>query len=136
MSILSDLFNKKITFNQAATEGATWFSAILTHAPAAVQADVASGLSDFKQAASDAAGLADTALGSILSTGTLAVEAAANAAINSALGPFGGVLTPVVDAGITSVTNALHAEIDAVAAQVRAKIVTPAPAPVLAHEGS
>ena len=117
MSILSDLFNKKITFNQAATEGATWFSAILTHAPAAVQADVASGLSDFKQAAS----------GSILSTGTLAVEAAANTAITSALGPLGGVLTPVVDAGITSVTNALHAEIDAVAAQVRAKIVTPAP---------
>lgn len=129
MSVLSLLFSGKITFSQAVTEGETWFSTLLGKAPAAIQADVATGLSDFKQAASDAVSLADTMLGPILSTATLTVEAAANTAITAALGPLASQLTPAIDSGITSVTNALHAEIDAVAAQIRAKIVSPAPQP-------
>lgn len=130
MSILTDLLQKKISFSQAVSQGEAWFSSILTHAPSAVQSDVAAGLSDFKQAASDAVALADTALGPILVVGTTTVEAAANTAITAAVGPaLSAALTPAVDAGITSVTNALHAEIDAVAAQIRSKLVTPVATP-------
>ena len=66
MSIISQLFSGKITFSQAESQAETWFSTILSKAPASVQGDVATGLSDLKQAASDAVGLADTALGGIL----------------------------------------------------------------------
>ena len=130
MSILSQLFSGKITFSQAITEGQQWFDAILAKSPAAVQSDVAQGLSDFKQAASNAVALADTALGPILAVGTTAVEAAANTALTAATGGLAVPLTPIMDSGITQVVNALHAEIDAVAAQVRAKLTgTPAASP-------
>ena len=126
MSILSQLFEHKITFSQAITEGESWFNNILTHAPAVVQADVAQALSDFKQAASNAIALADTSLGPILAVATTAIEAAANTALTSATAGAAAPLIPIVDSGISQVVNALHAEIDAVAAQVRAKIATPA----------
>ncbi|MGZ5183591.1 MAG: hypothetical protein ACXWCO_00665 [Caldimonas sp.] len=126
MSILSQLLNRKITFDQAVQEAAQWFDALLAHAPAPIQQGVSQALSDFKQAAGNAVALADTALGPILATANLAVNVAVNTAINTAVGPAaGGQLTPAVDAGIDSIVNALHAEIDAVAAAVRAKLVTP-----------
>ena len=128
MSILSQLFAKKITFGQAVSQGEQWFSTILSKAPGAVQADVASGLSDFKQAASSAVALADTQLGPILATGTTIVESAANTALTSAIGPAAGLVTPAVDAGITSVMNALHAELDAVEAKFRSDYLSATPA--------
>ena len=123
MSILSQLFNGKIDFSQAVAQGEQWFSTILSKAPAAVQSDVATALSDFKQAASDAVSLADTALGPILLVGTTAVEVAANTALTAAIGGTANALTPAIDAGITSVSNSLKAAIDAEAAQLRAKIL-------------
>lgn len=124
MSILSDLLNGKITFGQAVTEGGQWFSAILAKAPPEVQSDVAAGLSDFKQAASNAVMLADTALGPILAVGTVAVESAANVALTSIAGPaVAGQISPGLDAALSQGAAALKAEIDAVAAQVRAKIL-------------
>lgn len=140
MSILSQLFAGKITFNQAVAQGEQWFSTLLTKAPTVVQSDVAQGLSDFKQAASNAVALADTALGPIMAIGTTAVEAAATTALTTAFGaPAAMALTPGIDAGITAVANGLHAEIDAVAAQFRAAIVstptviasTPTPTPTV-----
>lgn len=132
MSILSQLFEGKITFNQAVSEGAQWFGALLTHAPPAVQSGVAQAESDFKQAASNAVALADTSLAPILAAGTLAINATVNNALTAATGGAAAPLTPLVDAGIDSVINALHAELDAVAAQFRAKLVTPAAQPATA----
>ena len=124
MSILSQLFAGKISFNQAVAQGEQWFSTLLSKAPPAVQTAASQGLSDFKQAASNAVALADTALGPIMAVGVTAIEAAANTALASAFGaPAAMVLTPGVDAGIAAVARGLHAEIDAVAAQFRAGIV-------------
>ncbi len=129
MSILAQALEKKISWSTALSEATGWFGTLIAKASPAVQADAAEGLSDFKQTLSAAVGLADTALGPILSTGTLAVESAANTALTAAFGALvGAELTPGLDAGITSVTNALKAEVDAVAAQLRAKIVAAQPA--------
>lgn len=128
MSILSQLLDGKITFSQAVAQGEQWFSTLLAKAPTGVQQDVAAGLSNFKQAASNAVALADTAMGGIISVGSIAVADAANIAITKIVGPANATeLTPGVDATITQAANALKAEIDAVAAQIRAAIVgTPA----------
>ncbi len=124
MSILSQLFAGKITFSQAVAQGEQWFATLLGKAPPGVQATASQGLSAFKQAASNAVALADTDLGPILAAGVSTVEGAANAALSAAFGPAAAMaLTPGVDAGITSITDALHAEIDAVAVQYRASIV-------------
>lgn len=125
MSIFSQLINGKLTFSQAVTQGEAWFSTLLAKAPPGVQADVANGLSSFKQAASNAIAIADTALGPILATATLAVEAAANTALDSATAGAAVPLNPAVDAGISSVINALHAELDATAAKYRAQLASP-----------
>ena len=137
MSILSQVFEKKISWSTGLSEATGWFGTLIAKASPAVQEDAAVGLTDFKQTLSDAVGLADTALGPILSTGTLAVEAAANAALTAAFGALvGAELSPGLDAGITSVSNALKAEVDAVAAQLRAKIVGSAPAPTTTTSAS
>jgi len=139
MSILSQLFSGKITFSQAESQVDTWFSTILSKAPAAVQGDVATASSALKQAASDAVGLADTALGGILATGSTIVESAANTALNATIGPIAAAtLTPAVDASITAVTNGLKAAIDAEATALRAQLaqgpatvtVQPTPTPL------
>ena len=131
MSILSDLLEGKITFAQAVTEGETWFGKLLTNSPPSVQAGVAQAESDFKQAASNAVALADTAVAPLLATATVAVNTAVNGALVAATGGAAAPLTPLVDAGIDSIINALHAEIDAVAAQFRASLgaATPSPTP-------
>lgn len=129
MSILSDLLEHKITFSQAVTKAEAWWGNLLTHAPPAVQSGVAQAESDFKQAAGNAVALADTALGPLMATATVAVNTAVNGALTAAMGGAGAPLIPAVDAGIDAVINGLHAEIDAVAAEFRAKLVTPAATP-------
>jgi len=122
VSILSDLMSKKITFSQAASEFVSWGEKLIG-SNAAASAAVAAAVSDAKQAASNAVALADTALGALLMPATIAVEAAANGAITSAIGPVAaGALTPAVDSAITNIANALKAEIDAAALAVRAKL--------------
>jgi hypothetical protein len=134
MSILSQLFAGKISFDQAVALGEQWFSTLLSKAPPGVQAVASQGLSDFKQAASNAVALADTDLGPIMAAGVTVVEGAANTALTAAFGaPAATQLTPGVDAGIAAIANGLHAEIDAVAAQFRASIVG-APAPAAAPQ--
>lgn len=125
MSIISDLIEKKITFSQAVAKGEAWFSNLLNNAPTPVKAGVGQALSDFKQAASDAITMGDTALGPIAAAFTVTVNTAANAALTAAIGPEATTLTPAVDAGIASMVNAAHAEIDAVANELRAKLAAP-----------
>lgn len=125
MSIFSQLLSGKLTFTQAVAQGEQWFSTLLAKASPTAQADVAQGLSDFKQAASNAIGLADTALGPILATATVAIESAATTALDSATAGAATPLNPIVDAGVGQVINALHAELDAVAAKYRAQLAGP-----------
>lgn len=128
MSIITQLLGGKITWSQAEAEAESWFAKIAGAAPAGAVADAGAALSDLKQAASDALGLADTALGPIFAVGTAAVETAANTALVAAIGPGATSITPAMDAALTAGSNALKAEIDAVEAQLRAKIVGGAPA--------
>jgi hypothetical protein len=127
VSILTDLMEKKITFSQAVTEGAQWFEKdVLGESSAAAQQDAASALSNFKQAASNAIALGDTAIGGMLIIGGKAVEVAANTTIAGIIGPNAAAeLTPGLDASIDDGVAALKAEIDAVAASARAKLTTP-----------
>jgi hypothetical protein len=125
MSILSQLLTGKMTFSQAVSQSEAWFSTLISKAPPAVQVAAASALSDFKQAASDAVTMADTALGPILSVGVLAIEGATTTALVAAVGPASGTeLSAVVDAGITAIANGFHAQVDAEVAQFRASIVS------------
>ncbi|HEY5006641.1 MAG TPA: hypothetical protein VII42_01470, partial [Caulobacteraceae bacterium] len=106
MSILSQLFAGKISFDQAVAQGEQWFSTLLSKAPPGVQALASQGLSDFKQAASNAVALADTDLGPIMAAGVTVVEGAASTALTAAFGaPAATQLTPGVDAGIAAIAN-------------------------------
>lgn len=128
MSIFSDLITKKITFSQAVAEGETWFSHILSGAPAAVQTAVSTGLSDFKQAASNAVSLADAAIAPHLAEATTVVEAAVDKLMTVATGGIGTPLIPLVNDGIDQLAAALKAEIDAGAAKAKASLAA-APKP-------
>ncbi|HEY7852936.1 MAG TPA: hypothetical protein VIB82_08160 [Caulobacteraceae bacterium] len=127
MSILSQLAEGKISFSQAASEAEAWFAKLVANAPAPVQADIKLVETNFKQVASDALGLADTAMGPILSVATVSVEAAANTALTAA-----GViaLCPAADAAISNIEAALKAQVDATVAQWRANLTPAAMAPV------
>lgn len=126
MSILTDALSHKITFPTAVAEFGQWVSRLVSGNAIAEQA-ASTVLSDLKQAASNAIDLADKALGPIVLVGSTAVEAAANTAIASALGPNAAALTPAVDHAIQTIADALHAEIDAAATKARAAL-TPQPA--------
>jgi hypothetical protein len=92
-----------------------------------VQADIKLVETNFEQVASDALGLADTAMGPILSVATVSVEAAANTALTAA-----GViaLCPAADAAISNIEAALKAQVDATVAQWRANLTPASMAPV------
>jgi hypothetical protein len=125
MSILSDVLNHKITFSQAASEAVAWGEKLIAHDPKLTQA-VAVVVSDAKQAASNAVALAGSALGQIILPGSVAVEAAANAAIVSAIGPLAAAaLTPAADNAIETIAAALKAEIDAAVLSAKAQLATP-----------
>lgn len=129
MSILSEAAEGKISFSEGVEKAEAWFGSLIAHSSPTVQADAAAGLDAFKQTLSNVVGIVDTALAPIISTGALAVEAATSTALTAAFGAgVAGQLTPGLDAGITQATNALKAEVDAVAAQLRAKIVGTPPA--------
>jgi hypothetical protein len=130
MSILTDLLSGKITFSQAATEVEQWGEKVLGLAGAnsAASSDVASAVSDLKQAASNAVALGDTALGGLIAVGAPLVEGAFNGVVTKALGgTIAGQLTPAVDSSIDDIASALKAEIDAAALAIRAKLATPVP---------
>lgn len=121
MSIFSDAWTGKTTWTLAAqrieadVSKAFGSSAIATQAQSAI-------LTDLKQAASDAVGLADTMLGKLIGPATLTVETAVNGLLTSAVGPLAGVVTPAADAAIVTAANALKASIDAQVVAFRASL--------------
>lgn len=121
MSIFSDAANGKITFSTAVAEIGQWVSKWVSSDPTAL-AVAGQVESDLKQAASNAVAIADTALGTLIATAGISVETAANTLITKSIGPGAVLLTPAVDAAITTATNALKSEIDGVAAQIRASL--------------
>lgn len=126
MSILTDLLSKKITFSQAASEVVQWGEKLIASDPTITNA-VGVVVSDAKQAASNAVAIAGGALAQVILPGSVAVEAATNAAILKAVGPLGaGLLTPAVDNAIETVANALKAEIDAAVLNAKAQLAKPA----------
>jgi hypothetical protein len=122
MSLVTQLIEKKITWTQFAAGVEAWTAKEFGLQPAAVQADVQAAQDDLKQVASTALGLADTAVGGFITTGTAAAEVAANTFIMSASGGIAAPLTPGLDATIAAGANALKAAIDAEVAAWRASL--------------
>ena len=125
MSILTDLAEGKITFPTAATEAESWASKLITSDPTLSTA--ASGvLSDVKQAASDAVGMADTAIGTAILPAAKGVEVALDAALATVTKgvsiPFNGF----VNDGIDQMAAAIKAEADAWALKAKAALAAPA----------
>lgn len=132
MSIISDAATGKTTWATAGGLIAQYIAKAFgqTSADPVVAQQAGQLMTDLKQAASDAIGLADTALGPIIGAGALAVEAAMDAALTRAIGPLATQITPSIDTTITQAANALKAAIDARALAMRAKL-TPAAAPAV-----
>lgn len=122
MSILSDAWTKKITWQTAATEIGQFVSKAFGSNPVATQAESVI-LADLKQAASNAIGYADTALGALIGPATLTVSTAVNSLLVDAVGPVpAGVVTPAIDHAITTAAEALKSAIDAEAVSFRASL--------------
>ena len=125
MSILSDLFAKRITFQQAAAEAGAWASALVTHNPA-LAADAGAALAVVKQAASDAITAADTMVGQAAAPATVAVETALEAALASLTHGGSVVLNPFVNDGVDALAKAVKDAADAWALKAKAALATPA----------
>jgi hypothetical protein len=125
MSILTDLFEKKITFAQAAQEAAKWASNLINHDPALSNA-ASAVLSDVKQAASNAVEMADTALGVAIIPAAKAAEVALDAALASVTKGASVAFNPFVNDGIDRMAAAVKAEADAWALKAKAALAAPA----------
>lgn len=124
MSILSQLFRRKITFSQAAEQAAKWASDIAAHDPALAQA-AGETLSIVKQGASDAIMLADTALGRIILPAADAVEAALETALASATKGASVPFNPIIDTSIDQMANVIKSAADAWALAAKARLAAP-----------
>lgn len=127
MSITSQLFKKQITFNQAVSEFGQWLSHLIPHDPS-VSAASAAILSDFKQAASNAVDMADTAIGSYLAPTVDTVGSAFESFLAKATGGASVPLNPLITDGIDRAEAALIAEIKAVSLKVKASLAPTPPA--------
>ena len=121
MSILSDAWTGKTTWTTAAARIESDVSKAFASNPVATQAQSAV-LSDLKQAASDAVGLADTLLGQLIGPATLTVETTVNGLLSATVGPASGLVTPAIDAAIVTAANALKSAIDAQVVAFRASM--------------
>ncbi len=124
MSILSDAWNKKITWTTAVSEISQYVAKAFGGNAVAAAAE-AVVLADLKQAASNAIGYADTALGALIAPAATNIEATVNAAIATAIGPAATLVTPAVDHAIETIVAALKAEIDMAAVKARAALAPP-----------
>jgi hypothetical protein len=122
MSILSDLLNKKITFQQAVTEATSWATTLTSH-DATLTADVGTALSGVKQAASDAITLGDTLVGQAIGPATVATETALDAALAGLTKGASVPFNPFVNDGIDAMANAVKNAADAWALQAKASLV-------------
>lgn len=126
MSILSQLFHKKITFKDAASQATTWAQQVAASDPVFAQmADET--LSVFKQGASDAIMLGSTALGQIIAPAADAAEAALQTALAKATGGLSVPFNPIIDSSIDQMANAVKAAVDAWALEAKAKLAAATP---------
>jgi hypothetical protein len=127
MSILSELAHGRITFHQAASEAEQWASQVVAHDPI-LSGTAATLLTDVKQAASDAIGMADSALGQFIMPAAATVEGALDAALAKATGGVSIPFNHFVNDGIDKFASAVKAEADAWALKAKAQLASPAPA--------
>ena len=123
MSILSELINRQITWTQAKTRIEAWFAGIAAKLPDPLKPAVAAAESELKQAASNAVDYADQALAPhLLQFADLAGTWFANAA-SAYLGPVAaGALSPAVHDALDKLASGAKAELDALAAQLKADL--------------
>lgn len=124
MSILSDLFAKRITFQQAAAEAGAWATALVTSNPA-LAADAGAALAVVKQAASDAITAADTMVGRAAAPTALAVETALDAALAGLTHGASVALNPFVNDGVDALAKYVKDAADAWALKTKASIAAP-----------
>lgn len=129
MSILSELFRGKITWQTAKQEIEAWTTQTVAHNPD-LQETASAVMTDLKQAASDAIATADTLAGPLLATGADAVAAAFTTAATTYLGPFGGIASAASHDAIAKIRDGLKAALDAEAAALIASLKPAASAPV------
>lgn len=128
MSILTDLFEHKITFSQAAQEAAQWASSLINHDPI-LSSTASAVLADVKQGASNAVDMADTALGVAIVPAAKVVEGALDAALASVTKGASVAFNPFVNDGVDRMAAAIKAEADAWALRVKAQLAAPAQPP-------
>lgn len=125
VAIIQDAIKGKISWLTAGGEIVQWFEKIIGQSPASVHQELADAQSALKQAASDAIGLAGTALGAVIGEGVQVIEPALSAALTKAIGANATALTPAIDSAIEHAASAFKAEVDAVATALRAKLSAP-----------
>jgi hypothetical protein len=127
MSIFSQWRNGVIGWPEAAKQGVAYIQAFVNKSPA-LQTVAAAEVAVFKQAASNAIAMADTAAAPLINTSAAVVSAEMKTLLTAYLGPVGAVvLTPATSDAINLARDALIAEIHAVALQFKADLaVTPA----------
>lgn len=129
MSIFSNLFRGKITWETAETQIEAWASQTVGANPALT--GIVSGVTaDLKQAASDAIATADTLAGPLLAAGADAVSTAFTTAATAYLGPFGNVASAAAHDSIAKIRDGLKAALDAEAAALIASLKPPPAVPL------
>lgn len=125
MSILTQLLERKITWEQAKAQIEGDVSKISNMLPPESAAVMGVVLADAKQAASNAIDLADSMAAPLLATGALAVGAAFDVAAKAYLGPLGPIVSPAAHDAIDRIRDGLKAEIDASALALKAQLAAP-----------
>lgn len=121
MSILTELFEGKITFGQASEKATGWAQALTSKDPA-LAAAVGASLSIIKQGASNAIMLADTELGQYIHPAAVAVETALDAALAGATRGASLPFNPIVNSSIDQMAATVKAAADAWALQAKSNL--------------
>lgn len=122
MSILTDLAEGKINFHVASQEVGQWAQNLVAHDPT-LTAAAGAIVSDLKQAASNAVGLADTALGAFIVPAAKTVEATLDGVLAAATRGASIPFNAFVNDGIDQIAAAIKAEADAWSLKAKAALV-------------
>lgn len=129
MSILSDLYHKRITWDQARAKAEEWARALVTKDPAVTQL-VGALTQDVKQGFSDALGMADGALAPIAAQAAMEVEATLDAALLSATKGAALPFVPLVNHSVEQIRDGVVAAAHAWFLKTQAQMASPNPAAV------
>lgn len=134
MSILSKLVdaikagqNPVTALNTAWDQAEAWGASIVANAPAGVQADISTAVTEVKQGLSDAVSAADTLAGPIINTAAGVAGTAFTAAVTAYLGPVvGAAITPAGLDAISAIKNGIVDELNSLELELQAKLAAPA----------